>query len=628
MKNENKALGTCWACEEPIHEDDAYFSFSADDDSAAGESLICEACTEPYYVCDGCGSYGERNETLHGTWPQYDYCLPCLNQKNARQCETCGDVWIALVSYSECEECYACECGEHGCDDCYPYGCDCGDCSMSEYMHDYGYKPPPQFFFDAVGNYSDTAEPGTVFLGMELEISTNSIHQGAELVTNAVTDDLIYCKDDGSVDGFEMVTHPMTLEAARSLLPWQELRQLRQQGASGEPNGIHVHVSRSAFDSEAHVFKWMKLIYRNEEAVIRIARRKSNDWAAFRESERIHTKHLAKKEGGRGTRSGNYYPERYSAINCQNRHTFEVRVFRGSLKRSEIMAALELVDASVEYTRTLTIPKIVNGAWEWEHFMNWAAAQEDGRYDSLVELDGETYEDKEVTARKERNTRFHVRMKQAAAEMKAAAERERERLARIERERQERIDREAAEREQYIANGVWEESLRFVMLTYGADREYAETSLQDRTLREARTIVRLRLEATELAEYMEQANAQWTDQALREGHTEHEISVYRLAQSVSIAQRLQRVAQEEAQRAKVRAQYADEWEEATHRYETYCNRYDFDLDYIERYRFQETYSMARDVRREREQTNSIYEGQNVTAWTPDTLEEAAELESF
>lgn len=51
-----------------------------------------------------------------------------------------------------------------------------------------------------------------------------------------------------------------------------------------------------------------------------------------------------------------------------------MRVFRASLQRQSVMAALDLVAGSVEYTRSLTVPSILKGGWTWDGFIKWAAA--------------------------------------------------------------------------------------------------------------------------------------------------------------------------------------------------------------------------------------------------------------
>jgi hypothetical protein len=46
---------------------------------------------------------------------------------------------------------------------------------------------------------------------------------------------------------------------------------------------------------------------------------------------------------------GKINPNRYEAINLQNRHTVEFRLFKGTLKRESFFRSLEFVDALVHF---------------------------------------------------------------------------------------------------------------------------------------------------------------------------------------------------------------------------------------------------------------------------------------
>jgi hypothetical protein len=231
----------------------------------------------------------------------------------------------------------------------------CPDCpSGDSRIHDYSYKPDPDFY-----------GVGPLFLGVELEVSVPDylISRAADLCDERLGR-LAYLKEDSSVDGFEIVTHPMSHAYATESFPWHMLRELDDLGASADDAGLHVHVSRAGFRDSAHVYRWLKLLYRNAEHVTAIARRDSGEWAAWSGNDRMRAKDYAK-----GRRNG----ARYSAVNVQNRETFEVRVFASTLDTDELRAALDLVAASVEYTRGLTVADITHGdGWTWDAFVTWA----------------------------------------------------------------------------------------------------------------------------------------------------------------------------------------------------------------------------------------------------------------
>jgi hypothetical protein len=176
-------------------------------------------------------------------------------------------------------------CGNRHCEACH----DSGDESYFEDEDDgyggvlnyYSYTPDPLIFYGG-----DKGAAGVPFYGMEIEITCNSREtmRWAKSAFNKgyERDNLVYLKSDGSVAGFEAVTHPMTYPWALDNFPWDVLPELKAKGCTIRPsdNGIHVHVSRTGFDSDAHTLRWFKLLYRNQADVIRCARRETT-WARF-----------------------------------------------------------------------------------------------------------------------------------------------------------------------------------------------------------------------------------------------------------------------------------------------------------------------------------------------------------
>lgn len=305
-------------------------------DDGHSDRRYCMDCwnslTGPLYRCDECGSRSES--PLHSS--EYDLCSGCVERHSNYRPRT---------------------------------------------INNYSYRPIPNFHGE-----------GRVYLGMELELEIdtdyNTDNDGyfyssdSEYVIKVAErameylGDLGYLKEDGSIStGFELVTHPMTHDYAVQSFPWDMLIVLESMGAySGSDIGIHIHVNRSGFDGPAHVFRWLKFLYRNAPAVSAIARRRSDNWARFDTSARQRAKDFAKGERNAG---------RYSAVNVQNRHTFEVRVFASSLREQEVRAAMDLVAGSVEYTRYLTVREINNGGWTWQNFIKWAKEKGD-TYAALV----------------------------------------------------------------------------------------------------------------------------------------------------------------------------------------------------------------------------------------------------
>lgn len=282
------------------------------------------------------------------------------------RCSDCG--------WEECEYCNNCY------DDLYDHQDNCSDRRHSA-LHEYDYTP---YRFMPKGNFP--AEP---LMGVELEIG------GDEFTLTNIVNNLdpneshLYCKHDGSVDGIEVVTHPMTLDWCKQNFDFKNLLgQLSRSGHSSDNYGIHVHVSRNAFRGvlpdgrttkkaqPQHQMAWLMFMYRNADAITKIARRTSDNWASWRKPG---TGELKRKASAPDHSQG-----RYIAINCENDKTYEVRVFRSTLDFTEFMAAIELVDASVNYTRNLTTFDVLhNQAMSWPEFNKWCKAQ-GARYSSLL----------------------------------------------------------------------------------------------------------------------------------------------------------------------------------------------------------------------------------------------------
>jgi hypothetical protein len=311
-----------------------------------------------------------------------DRCTNCANKiydeaggkDKWRSCDHCSDIqyFDNMVPWSNslyCQYCY--DNNVYDCDECGTQywdgeGHECEEDEST--IHSYSYRPSPYFF-----------GKGQYYLGFELEVEArnSSRYAGAEIAQDELGGHA-YMKDDGSLsDGFEIVTHPHTLDAYQKDFNWEFIPKLRREGFRSwntETCGLHVHVSRTAFGTgespwgrsdrdqlilkrQAHELRFMKLIYDNQRQVERIAGRSSNHYATFGDKGKLVEK----------VKFGNQSNGRYSAINTENDMTLEVRVFKGSLRKERVLSALEFVGASVEYTRDLKVTA-KNQALSWLRF--------------------------------------------------------------------------------------------------------------------------------------------------------------------------------------------------------------------------------------------------------------------
>lgn len=318
-----------------------------------------------FFRCPACSHMRPYDDSRD--WEGDTYCEACYDN-NTYECENCGEIQWRYNDH---------DCGED-------------DDSL---IHSYSYRPSPYFF-----------GKGKYHFGFELEVEArrNSRYDGARLVTNHLGA-RAYLKDDGSLsDGFEIVTHPHTLETYQKEFDWQVLDRLKDEGYRSwntSTCGLHVHVSRSAFGNgdpweyplsedersrrilarQAHELRFMKLIYDNQRQVERIAGRSENSYASFNDKGKLVRK----------IKYGHQENGRYSAINTENDTTLEVRVFKGSLRKERVLSAVEFVHACVEYTRDVKVTS-KNHALSWLKFTGYISSNVEA-YPNLVTIMSESF---------------------------------------------------------------------------------------------------------------------------------------------------------------------------------------------------------------------------------------------
>lgn len=356
----------------------------------SGSDRVCRSCFEEMGYCAGCR---ERALTLTTTANRLSLCQNCV--ANHRPCVSCrrltgpgmrtdtDEAVCTDCAYSLFDSCFGCErytassrylsggfraclrCAEtrySECDQCATLLRENGSCDLCAYprrVRAYSYKPDPRFHGD-----------GPLYLGLELEVIVPADrHNDAVTVATEQLGRLGYLKNDSSIRpmGFEIVTHPLSYRFALEQFPWTLLGELDELGCWTDSTvGLHVHASRAGFASPAHVYRWMKLLYRNETEVSALARRRSR-YAPFDRTARARARDTAK---GHKHAVG---LDRYQAINPHPRHTLELRIFASSLDAGQVQAAVAFTAASIDYTRHLSVLDIRAGGWDWAAFAAWLA---------------------------------------------------------------------------------------------------------------------------------------------------------------------------------------------------------------------------------------------------------------
>lgn len=249
--------------------------------------------------------------------------------------ELIGDDWVRCCS----EDCY---------DELRSREDDDGD---EDGVYHYGYKPIPVFHGE-----------GTQF-GIELECDAlnhrDCDRQSAVYELNEMSDnhDLFYLKQDSSLDyGFEIVTHPASLEFFRTEFPWKEVTETAVnyglRGHDVPTAGLHIHVERGALgddhdEQDMHLTRLILTLSTHWRTVERFSRRRDSRWAqlnyagAYDKTNPVHRDKMTRAKGAGHS----------IAINTEHKSTYEFRIFKSSLRPSTVLASIEFVAMLIEYVK-------------------------------------------------------------------------------------------------------------------------------------------------------------------------------------------------------------------------------------------------------------------------------------
>lgn len=395
----------CDICGEWIREEDGYVTVNGD--------FICDDCyCDGFATCEDCGEIVSADDmTLvnEGSRSERFVCSCCIDSYT--RCDDCGGYFSDELLYSDCY-------GNAVCNDCFDrrwYFCEdcdrlissdeatwvndegpfCEGCAEdhrdSGSFHDYGYKPDPEFQLRSSELSKLAGEQGRVVssyeaqdfvptFGVELEVDCGDDHNDLADELEEL-DEPIYMKHDGSLgdEGVEIVTHPCSLAFHMYELRWAEIsRVCESHGFKSHDTttcGLHIHVGRRCLGSDSYERKttaaklvWLTVRFQNE--LTAFSRRKAEQlerWASFPRldyEDHCHDE-LSLREAALQTE----WAGRYQAINLCPSETVEFRFFRGTLKRSTIIASIQLISNMVKYAMTHTLEECADKA-EWTDIIN------------------------------------------------------------------------------------------------------------------------------------------------------------------------------------------------------------------------------------------------------------------
>ena len=352
-----KNYWVCSDCDELIDNDDGGMN-----DIRNGDKQVCDSCFEHDYGACECGyADKENNMTYFGDrW----YCNDCYGESLC-ECELCNHtMYRDDAQYNESDECL--------CENCY-------NRENRRVIHDYSYQPDYKFLA-MPEEILNGKKP--LYLGLELEVEScggnvNDIAVSLKkwMETEGIAN-YFYFKTDGSLDhGFEICSMPVSLKFIKKNLKLKKfLGWMQQNGLCSYKKGtcgFHIHMSRNFFRGN-EIGKMRAFFSSCYTQIYKFSKR--GDSSTYCQKETYGLVQLKENKGQEG---------RYWALNTNtHKATYEVRVFRGTLRYERVMASIEFVQAISEYVKYVGLGSLFQigktHSRIWEDFMLWV--KREGRF--------------------------------------------------------------------------------------------------------------------------------------------------------------------------------------------------------------------------------------------------------
>lgn len=311
----NETFGECERCGEVF--------YWADMREAPDGEFFCEDCwNECCTTCDNCGETIRRDEAF--IYYDSNYCEDCYNE-NFVMCEDCGATIPTREAYYDDDD-----------------NAFCANCfNANRIIRRWNYVPDY--------NFHKLSYENTTFMGYELEVEYKggySLNRAAEEVRDFLKkkglEDYFYFKEDGSLcTGFEIVSHPATLQAMRQDMKLYELVHfLRKHNFTSHDNGncgFHIHASWKDM-CRSDIEKILLFFVQNPCEIATLYQRSGSSYAQE-----------WTLEGVRDFTRGNTIGHRHMMVNLLPEDNVEFRGAKGSLYYPRLIATLQFTDCLIQY---------------------------------------------------------------------------------------------------------------------------------------------------------------------------------------------------------------------------------------------------------------------------------------
>ena len=333
------------------------------------------------YFCEHCGNWYTDGIVTSDT--QQFFCQDCADE-NCYECKDCNR-WFEdcrnIINDSEdavlCETCY--ECGYTICEEC---GCfvdydevvisgdsyycpDCADeigCNIQHYHSSMDYTPL------VTEKQTEISKNDLKLFGFEIEVECDK--ELAEY-TLELLNGYAVLQYDSSVDGFEIITRPMTREFFYNVFVNQlekALDYLKENGAlAHNKGGIHIHFSKNNINTSLLDSNLLELI-----SCAQGTERDSKKFEIIRELSQRKASDLLQWSSPYDNSS------RYGALHYDERtNTYEMRIFNSNLRIERVIKNFEVLLSMIEYSETFE-----KDSMTMQQYLEWVTQAKD-KYECL-----------------------------------------------------------------------------------------------------------------------------------------------------------------------------------------------------------------------------------------------------
>lgn len=311
---------------------------------------VCKKCltlTNPCKICKTTITQDIRNTQLfillRKNVPEIELCTTCRNTH--RLCGNCKE-YTRIETY-KCEHCNSVRC----------YNCNtyfskeiCPVCSDK-----WNYVLP----LKKILHTNEKEQSNTLFLGIEFEFAYPDDRLNSYEIAKKIRKTTIPCWVGDDFGNIEFRTMPLSrkwIQNNKSKFETFFTKLKQNKFKDHDRAGIHIHISKAAFEDKYHLYRLCKLLYENPDESETIAGRVSNFGSLRTESlEDIREK----TENPNAQKAGKYY-----AVNVNLDHTIELRLFRSTLNLREFWERLYFTLAIFDFTAQITDARSIT----WSNF--------------------------------------------------------------------------------------------------------------------------------------------------------------------------------------------------------------------------------------------------------------------